>query len=390
MAVNKNSKINSVFSGILIPSEAAPQAHNPAVSEGQAAALNKRIEMMEHNIVERLAKRLAEEAAPRPGAAPELENRVFMKVDELVGIVKEQQKETQLNREAREELCKAARRVEELEKSLAVSIEGVKKIKENVPAPALSDELARHISADMEKLMAPVCEVVRALTVRVDGFSEAVARDEKGVHGAFSVIAERLAAVETEIREQLRNNVIDKNLAEASSLQFRQELITAVESKLSGFKEEDGGKLLDILRTESEKFSKDAASLTRSVQGAYADNLETLSSIIREEVLKQTEKIVAAFPSPVVDTIAAASLAARISVLESRLIMARGAIKTFADEMGGGNLEVFVGVSGAALRRNWESTLVIIRQLDNEVDLFSKCKAEALCNLQAIIEIKGR
>lgn len=149
-------KRDSLFSGIFPPDEhdmppaPAPQPPKPAVTEDQLSALNKRLELMERNIVGQLEKGNPEPAQlPAAPPAPELivkmteiearfrefqekymlgaaqiknieESKISARreIEELLKAVREQQKYSELDRQMRDQLEKAWARVEEMEKRL--------------------------------------------------------------------------------------------------------------------------------------------------------------------------------------------------------------------------------------------------------------------------------
>jgi len=205
------SKNDSVFFGMFPSNEPAPQpvpappAHKPAASEEQVAVLNKKIELLERTIAGQAEKKLSERVPsplppppPPPGLAPavilkmtEMENRLkdfqekFMlgaaqiknieeskisarrEIEELLKVVREQQKYTELDRQMHDQLEKAWSRVEAMEKRmLEVYSAAAKKPAEPAVPAASPGEIAAAVlkiaGAGLEERLAPLEAALRA------------------------------------------------------------------------------------------------------------------------------------------------------------------------------------------------------------------------------------
>lgn len=197
------SKKDSVFAGIIPLSELAPvpvqspvhQAPRPAVGEEQVAALNRKIETMERNIVEQLGKKLAETLSPPPppppppvsAAMPELLSKIgemearfrefqekFLlgaaqmknieeskmgarrEIEDLLKAVREQQKYSELDRQMHAQLEKAWTRVEEMEKRMLEVYSEAAKRWETPAVPEISPE---KIAADVVRAVNSALDV---------------------------------------------------------------------------------------------------------------------------------------------------------------------------------------------------------------------------------------
>lgn len=288
MEAYKNKR-DSVFAGIFPSNEPAPQpvpvqqVHKPAVSEDLAAVLNKKIELMERNIVGQLEKRLAEQVPPPPpppplsGLAPavlskmtEMENRLkdfqekFLlgaaqlknveaskvsgrrEIEELLKVVREQQKYSELDRQMHDQLEKAWSRVEEMEKRMMEVYAAAAKKPVEPPArgasPAeISAEVLKAVNAGLEERLKPLETLLKnaaAETASVSAAAKKPAELAAEVLNALDAkLEERLAPLET----MLKNSAVKTAAAaaEARGIEGRvAELSAAVDSRLACFQAE--------------------------------------------------------------------------------------------------------------------------------------------------------
>ena len=323
---NQKYKKDSVFSSVFPeqtpaspPAPAAAPAHKPEVSEGQVSALNKKIEMLERNIVGELQRTLAEHAsAPPPPPPPpspaipaviskitEMENRFkefqekFLigaaqmknieeskisarrEIEELLKVVREQQKYSELDRQMHDQLEKAWGRVEELEKRMmevyAAAVTRPPEVAVPVVAPekiaaevmkAVEVGLAARFKALEDKLQ----EVARKDVVpgprAIDSVAIAVTA---ALDGRFQRLTEAVAKVSSE-----RTNWIEAlHYAEGT---LGKEALGAIRE---GFKEA-GGTFLNHIDGASQQGKENIDSLARMLVG----HIDELAAASRENSFK--------------------------------------------------------------------------------------------------------
>ena len=293
METQKNK--NSVFAGIFPPGEPvsppvpAPPAHQPDAAGEQVAALNKKIELMERNIVGQLEKKLSEQVPPPP-PPPSVAPAVLLKmtemadrlqdfqekfllgaaqtknseeskisgrreIEELLKAVREQQKYSELDRQMHVQLEKAWSRVEEMEKRMMEVYAAAAK-KPPDAAPAVSPEeiaaaVLKAVDAGLEERLAPLEAALRSAALAAKKPAEPVVPAATPAEISVAVLRavearleERLAPVEAALKnavvkvEAALKNAVAK--VEASPAAVREiegrvtELSAAVDARLTG------------------------------------------------------------------------------------------------------------------------------------------------------------
>ena len=318
METHKNKK-DSVFSGIFPsnepapPQEAVPHAYKPAVSEEQVAALNSKIELMESNIVGRIERKLAEQvplSPPPPALAPavllkitEMENRFkdfqekFLlgaaqmknieeskisarrEIEELLKVVREQQKYTELDRQMHDQLEKAWARVEEMDKRLMEVYAAAAKKPAEPSAPAVS---AAEISA------AVLAAVDARLTERLAPLETMLKSASSKPEAAPAVSAAEIAAavqatVDSRLTERL--SPFEAMLKSASS---KLEAAPAAARRVEGRVEE----LSADVETRLSDFSYEIIRQLHSETFAAKERMEELLAEVRKDVLSSVREAV--------------------------------------------------------------------------------------------------
>lgn len=288
METNKNKR-DSVFSGIFPSQEPAPQpvpaqqVHKPVVAEDQVAVLNRKIEQMERSIVGQLEKKLAEQVLPppppqpAPGLAPamlskmtEMEDRLkdfqekFLlgaarmknveesrvsgrrEIEELLKIVREQQKYSELDRQMHDQLEKAWVRVEEMEKRMMDVYTAAAKKPAEPPArgasPAeIAAEVLKAVNAGLEERLKLLETFLENAAARTEAALAAVKKPAELAAEVLNALdtrlEERLAPLETMMRSSAAKNAAAT--AESRGIEVRAaELSASVDSRLAAFSSE--------------------------------------------------------------------------------------------------------------------------------------------------------
>ena len=458
----KNKK-DSVFSGIFPANEPAPvqQAPRPAADE-QVAALNRKIELMERNIVGQLEKKLADAPPPQPPspAIPaviskiaEMENRFkefqekFLlgaaqmknieeskisarrEIEELLKVVREQQKYSELDRQMHDQLEKAWGRVEELEKRMMevyaaaakrpaeaavpaapaatpgkIAAEVMKAVeaglaarfkaledklqevaqKEPVPAPRVIDSVAAAVAAALDNRFQLLSEEALKASSERAAWTEAL----RGAEGA--VEKEALGAIREGFREA--GGVFVRHIDGAS--QEGKERIDSLARMLVGHMDELAAASRDnslktemlgaALRAEKEKdlsaLSAAAAGLERSVcarikEAAVAAAVENAAGL---EKIRETCALSAANFS------ALSAVEKNLSELEGRLGGMLSGIRGFIKALEPVRLESLLGVSGAMVRRSFEDARGIAEALEKDRVFLATAKGEIAANVRRL------
>ena len=347
MEANKNKK-DSVFSGIFPSSEAAPppvhapQTPRPAVPEEQVAALNRKIELMERNMAGQIEKKLAEQVLPPPPPstlAPaviskiiQMEERLkefqekFMlgaaqiknieeskigarrEIEELLKVVREQQKYTELDRQMHDQLEKAWSRVEAMEKRMmeVYSAAAKKPAEPAIPAatPAeIAAAVQKAVGAGLEERLAPLEAALRSAAAAARKPAEPAVPAATPAEIASAVqkavgagLEERLAPLEAALRSAAAK--IEAFPAAARGLEGRvEELSAAVDARLAGLsteirqlhidnfadKERMGDMLAetgkDIVSSVREAFDKGGGAFIRHIDAAAVDGRERMDAL---------------------------------------------------------------------------------------------------------------
>ncbi len=500
---------NSVFSGIFPSGEPAPQpahvtqAPKPAVSDEQVAALNKKIEEMERNIVGQLEKKLSEHVPPPPSPPPsalapavllkmtEMENRLkdfqerFLlgaaqaknmeeskigarrEIADLLKVVREQQKYSELDRQMHDQLEKAWSRVEEMEKRMMeVYTAAAKKPAEpaaQAASPAeIAAEVRKAVNAGFEERLKPLetalknaaaqlsaempAEVSKAVALGVDGRlapletllasvaakNEAASSTSRGIAGRVAELSEavdvRLAGFSAEIRQLHIEAFAGKERVEDILAEVKKDVLSSVKEAFA----ESGGAIVRHIDTiaidERERLDelgkmlvahvdelaargRDAAvkidvlesyvksgneSVVSAVSSARQQLEKALLARIDEAAFRaaaenaaQLEKIKGAFGLAASHTSALAAVAESISGIEAGLGGTLACLKAFVKDLEPVNLEAVLGVSGAIIRRSFESAGELAAGLERETVLLARAKGEIEANLKSLAHKSG-
>ncbi len=353
METPKNNK-NSLFAGMFPDNEPSPvPVQRPTAVDEQVAALNRKIELMERNIVCQLEKKLAEAPTPQPPspAIPDVISKItemetrfrefqekFLmgaaqmknieeskisarrEIEELLKVVREQQKYTELDRQMHDQLQKSWARVEELEKRMMEVYISASKKADAPPAPVFSQE----------KLVAGLRKAVDAgLEVRIkaleDKLLEATQRQAASPRAVEAVTAAVAASLEA------RFNLLAE---EASKVSSEREPVWS--EAFRGAKEEFRKEALEAVR---QGFSEAGGVFERHLTTALLegrDRLDTMARLLAERLGQ-------------LDT-ASRENVAKVETLVAQLCTENGSVMTWlSDALAGLERNVQAGIREAAI-----------------------------------------
>lgn len=444
---NDKSKKDSIFSSVFPqpdpvqpPVQAVAPVPRPAVPDEQVSALNRKIEMMERSIVGEIEKRLAtvpQPAPPIPQPVPsvppvllekmtEMETRFrefqekFLlgaaqmknieeskisarrEIEELLKVVREQQKYSELDRQMHAQLEKAWSRVEEMEKRLVEAYGAAsRRNEETVPAGALAAEVCAQVESRLEARLRPLEAVFNGLAEkladlpaagaqterRVEFMASAVEAEIRGFSGAVEKISSGVAAgrqfqedalqkIKAEIRAAVFAGLEDGNSmlvrhVDASSLD-RKEQVDSLARLLVGH--------TDSIGLEQRKGAAQLQELEKVVLARVADITEEL----RSENEKQLSRVREASGLSMAALAQMTSASGVLGEAIENVSLAAAAIKKLVKDMEPLNLEALLGVSGAMLRRSFEVLPALAEELDKYADSVAKRRVELDASLEKI------
>lgn len=476
-----SQKKNSIFAGIL-PSQqpepahaAGPAAPAPApapqqaarVSEEQLAAINRKIELMEKSIVDSIGRKISEQppAPPPPPPPPspvipavlskigEMETRFkefqekFMlgaaqmknieeskisarrEIEELLKVVREQQKYSELDRQMHDQLEKAWRRVEEMEKRLvdayaatadrpseralrseetaaavAKSLGAALDEKLKLMETSLRASLARSAAEEREKTSASVSAALDAKLaafaselqqLRVEAFAgkdrledllgELKRSIAETVREAFDAGSAGLvrhvdaAALEGRERSDAMASMLVRHL---DGLSGKVEGLSARESE-TGAAARAGAEAASAAKAAAEGSARASAAAGRELEELLKAGLAGTSEAILREVAAREERLRASLLGAAASAAAVSGASAGVAEAEERLKAAIAGMKEFVKLLGPVNLESVLGVSGALVRRSYESAGRLASELETEAAKLERIKGELSAGLRA-------
>jgi hypothetical protein len=463
-----NNNKNSLFSGILPSETPVPQpqpqpaaaAPRPAAADEQVSALNKKIELMEKNILGQIEKKLSEPVPPPPPPPPppsplapavlqkmaEMESRLkefqekFLfgaaqmknveeskigarrEIEELLKVVREQQKYSELDRQMHDQLEKAWLRVEEMEKRL-MEFYGtvVKKPAEAVSPSALAAEVYKIAEARLEERLKPLEDGLRRVSEKLDAVPAVSRGVETKVSSLAAAVDARLLAFSSEVRQLSVNAFAGKERLEGIIAEVKGGLDASVRS---AFGETSGAMLrhMDAAALEDSErmnaFSKllinhldDHSSVVRgtaarldelaarmkadneaaraTVEGGVREAVEKLSAGMAEGGREQLRQITSACAMSAESLSSMSAISARVSGVEEILSGVTGELRAFKRGLEGVNLESVLGVSGAMLRRSLETAARLTSELERSSGLLAAEKARIDSAARGVAENSG-
>lgn len=382
-------KKDSIFAGLSPASSAPPvAASKPAVSDQELAALKQKIDSMEKNIVAQLERKITEARNPVPPPPPkppdmgaqfllsrigELERKLEefargammssaqmknieeskvsarREIEELLKVVREQQKYSEMDRQMHDQLEKSWRRVEDLEKKLMDFY--ASSMNRNAAAPA----------ADLEKILEDKTRQAAEILAR---------RSEEKLASMSGTLDAKLTAFELEFKNMYLN--ISKLVVGHTG-----ELISQTEKEEARLKKMEAEAEINAQKVRSEI----SALAVRMEEQIRASSTE-LGARMQAENARSTAEITKLSGLSAYSLAGAAALVKNLDGLESRLVKLRDAIKTLVDGMKTMKLEALLGVSGDLARKNLTGLCAALLEMERELAFFEERKREIAGNLE--------
>lgn len=447
---SQKQKKDSVFSGIFPANEPPlppPPVHapaRPAVSEEQVATINKKLELMEKKLSEQPPAAPAEQTGA--GAAvlskiAEMEARMkdfqekFLlgaaqiknieeskisarrEIEELLKVVREQQKYSELDRQMHDQLEKAWGRVEDMEKRLMDFYGTISKTPpQPAPAAELPPEVYKLAEAALEERLKPLESAlkeiaakleaapgvsfgvearVRELSAAVDARLGGFASEIRQVHVTSFAGAERVEGILAEVKKDVLSSVREAfsegsgafiKHVDAAALDGRERMdafsklavnhidalsavCRATDSKLDA--------LGSLIKSESERTRDEFGKTLRAgIEAAAAD--------ARAENARQLEKIKEIYGLSASGVAAMSAVSGNISGIEERLGGLSAGLNAFLKGLAAVNMDAILGVSGALIRKSFESVGELAAELEKETLQLAKAKGEIEANITRV------
>ncbi|MFA6433357.1 MAG: hypothetical protein WCW52_01545 [Elusimicrobiales bacterium] len=453
-------KKDSIFAGLNpVPPPSFAQgpvpSPRPAAQDQDVAALKQKIDAMEKNIVGQLEKKMGEYLKPSapppppPGASRaqemtvqsllarigELDKRleeftrsamvssVQMKnieeskigarreIEELLKVVREQQKYSELDRQMHDQLEKSWSRVEELEKKLMDFYTAISK----KPAEMAADS-CKIMEAALEQRLSPFESSFKAVTARLDAVPDVVLGVETRVREFSASVDARLTGFASDIRQlhieafagkeqvqdiiaEIKKDVLSsvrEAFAEAGAALIKHVDASALDERervdvfsklvighIDGLAmlSRDGGVKLDAL----EAGVKSENARTRDeLERALRERIAAAAADARAENAGQLKKVTEIYGLSVSNLSAISAVSENIAAVEERLSGVLAGLKAFVKGTASINMGSILGVSGAMMRKSFESAEMSIAELENAALALAKAKAEIETNLKKI------
>lgn len=419
------------------------------------------MDLLEMNLLEKLGRKIAEQVPPAPAAeaAPEIVARLsgmearikefqekFLlgasqmknieeskigarkEIEELLKVVREQQKYSELDRQMHDQLEKAWLRVEEMEKRLmdAYAAASTRPSAPPVHAPApdtaeLAAQVARAVESAIDARLKRLESSFKDLPAPAMRYDHAAA--EARAREFYSSVEGRLAELAAELRQQRTDNFAVKQGLEDDLLEIRKELLSAVPEgvergsgafirhadaaaldlrerldaltkllishvdELSEAQRGEGVRM-ELLETALRREVAAAVEAVSGAQSAFRDGLEQhrrrLTEEMQAENSAQLERIKESLKVSSSGLAALSASASAVGGLETRLTEVRENLKALVKNLGSVNLEALLGVSGTIVRRGYETASLLITALDKELPAVSAAKAELEANMDKL------
>ncbi|MCM2266936.1 MAG: hypothetical protein NDI60_04080 [Elusimicrobiales bacterium] len=403
-------KKDSVFSGIFPSNEPAPPPQGgaparPAVSEEQLGVINKKIESMERNIVGQIEKKLSEQAPQGESATiariAELEGRIrdfqekFVigavqsrnieeskisarrEIEELLKVVREQQKYSELDRQMHDQLEKAWHRVEDMEKRL-LEFYGTIAAK---PAPAPETRPSQD-TAVLEERLRSLEASVSAIAGGMSSGRESWAAIERRLADLASSFKLDLSGLSAETR-QLQ---VEASVNRERSEELRKDLKAGEESALG--RDEALAALCRNIEARTNSLGAEIKSenerLRDGLKGDIAGILAGTMAEIRRENSAQLAKVLEIYALSAANLADLSALMSDVAAVQKRLPEMAAGVKDLLQALGSVNLAAIPGVSGAVLREHAAAAAYLAADLEAETVLLEKKKSEMEARLAAL------
>ncbi|HAH32940.1 MAG TPA: hypothetical protein DCL44_11575 [Elusimicrobia bacterium] len=436
-------------------------------TDPEVTALKQKMDVIEQNIVVQLEKRIREyllaalPPQPPPGAPkpPDLAARIVeldkrleefvrstmvtsaqmkhieesksgarRETEELLKVVREQQKYSEMDRQMHDQVEKAWTRVEELEKKLmdfyASSITR-QSDERKIPQPVvLGAEVEKMLELRLQKLSHEIELKFKSIAAKMDETSPALARkSEERISSMVSNLDVRLAAFEGEFKKMHLNISSSEDTIQALYVDIRNEMLSAlknsmkeeseavrkyvdgfvvdtearmgamsklvighmdemmVQTRQEGVRLEKMGSAMEINAGNSRAA---LSALVGEIQGILQKHAIDIGERIRIENAKNAGEIMEFSRLSAFSLASATAVAANMDELNVRLSQLRDNLKVFVDGMKDVKLESVLGVSGALVRKNFEGIQGVLNGMEQDLSAFNKIKRGITDNLKGL------
>ena len=429
-------KKDSIFSGLNPAPPPAPAAPRPSASEQEISALRQKIESLEKQI----KAASAHEAAKAPDSGQfmlakisDLErkleefNRGIMmssaqmknieeskagarrETEELLKVVREQQKYTEMDRQMHDQVEKSWARVEDLEKKLLDFYASAmnKPPETRIEHPALlGAELDKIVDTKLEKFLVEMDFKFRAMAGKIEETAQEAVRKsaERAADPAVNLSGEldpRLAALGSELKTFVTSSLLEQNEAVIKYINGfvadSEARVSAMSKlmldymgglteqtrkqgdkleKLGAAAETDAERSRAVAETNAEQSRAAMSALAAELKKVFADQAAGIETRLQAENAKNAGEIMAVSRISSFSLTTTTALAANMDELGGNLFRLKDALKVFVDGMKTLKLESLLGVSGMVMRKNFDGVQGVLGEMEENLAAFDKIREE--------------
>jgi len=440
-------KKDSIFSGLNPAPPPAPAAPRPSASEQEISALRQKIESLEKQI----KAASAHEAAKAPDSGQfmlakisDLErkleefNRGIMmssaqmknieeskagarrETEELLKVVREQQKYTEMDRQMHDQVEKSWARVEDLEKKLLDFYASAmnKPPETRIEHPALlGAELDKIVDTKLEKFLVEMDFKFRAMAGKIEETAQEAVRKsaERAADPAVNLSGEldpRLAALGSELKTFVTSSLLEQNEA---VIKYINGFVADSEARVSAMSklmldymgglteqtrkqgdkleklgaaaetdaersraaaETNAEKSRAVAETNAEQSRAAMSALAAELKKVFADQAAGIETRLQAENAKNAGEIMAVSRISSFSLTTTTALAANMDELGGNLFRLKDALKVFVDGMKTLKLESLLGVSGMVMRKNFDGVQGVLGEMEENLAAFDKIREE--------------
>lgn len=423
-------KKDSIFSGLNPAPPPAPAAPpRPAASEQEISELNRKIEALER----RLKAPAAQQEAPKPPDSgqfvlakisdlekklEEFSRSVMMssaqmksieeskmgarrETEELLKVVREQQKYSEMDRQMHDQVEKAWTRVEDLEKKLLdfyASAMNRAPDERRAAQPAIqAGEVDRIVDAKMQNFLLEMDLRFKSVVSMLEGASlKSVHKSEQKAADLLGGLDVRMTAFESELKTSLKS--VQREESE-SVKKYLNGYIVDSESRLNAISKlvaDYMGRLADQSRQQGDKLERigaaaemyaaksraAAAALAEELEGMLRKHTADMAARMRDENAKISGEIVELSRLSTFSLGTTTLLAANMDELGGDLAKLRDSLKVLVDGLKNIDLGAILGVSGEVVRKNFKGLREALGGMEQHLAAFDRIKGAVNENLK--------
>ena len=419
-ALEKNivAQIEKKFSDNQKPAFAPPPPP-PAVRQPVQDSLYRKIEDLEH--------RLSDFSSAATFSASQLKNIEESKasarreIEELLKVVREQQKYSELDHQMHDQLEKAWARVEEMERQLLqVYSTAAKKPPEAAqPAAEISAAVIKAIGAGLEARLKPLEAALQEMTASVEasrGVEARVKELSSGVDAKMAAFSaeinqlsvnafagkERLEDIIADMKADTRNylreafeegNAVFVRHVDAAALDWRDrmdsmsKMMVGHMDEFSESQRREAGQIEQLdtrIKTDNELVRAAITAGHALMEKAMEARLKAAAEEMRAENARQLERVKEVFNLSTSNLSAMSGVTAGISGVENSVAEVLGGLKRLVGSLAPLNLEAILGVSGSILRKNFEAAAGMVSELEKQAALLAESRGRIEANMKRL------